>query len=76
MNPREGVPPWRNNRTTAEGVDDAADFQATLRALAAFGVTNSERRGVLRVLAAVLHLGNLCFEDLQVNRGNPNRAKP
>ena len=41
------------------GVDDAADFQETCRALALLGISDSSLRSFFTVLAALLHLGNV-----------------
>eukprot|EP00741_Cyanophora_paradoxa_P021633 tig00000241_g20880.t1 len=44
------------------GVDDAADLARTLRAMRTIGLAGEEVEAVLRILAAVLHLGNVEFE--------------
>ncbi|CAG2101607.1 unnamed protein product [Medioppia subpectinata] len=44
-------------------VDDIKDFKATDDALAHFGVSEADRLAIYRIVAAVLHLGNICFED-------------
>ncbi|RWS30216.1 unconventional myosin-VI-like protein, partial [Leptotrombidium deliense] len=44
-------------------VDDYNNFKSTDTALCHFGVTESERLQIYKVVAAVLHLGNVCFED-------------
>ncbi|KAA0184725.1 hypothetical protein HAZT_HAZT009098 [Hyalella azteca] len=41
------------------GVDDAADFQETCKALALLGLQDEALRPVFTVLAAILHLGNV-----------------
>lgn len=42
-------------------MDDAHDFAATRHAMAAFGMGPDAQEGVLRLVAAVLHLGNVEF---------------
>ena len=44
-------------------VDDIKDFSETDNALAHFGVSEAERLAIYRIVAAVLHLGNISFED-------------
>ncbi|EKX34711.1 hypothetical protein GUITHDRAFT_158791 [Guillardia theta CCMP2712] len=44
-----------------EGKDDHAAFLRTLKAMDLVGVREEERREMFRVLAAILHLGNLAF---------------
>lgn len=45
------------------GLDDAAEFQATRQAFRTLGLRHGEDAACLRVLAAVLHLGNVEFEE-------------
>ena len=47
--------------TSIEGVDDAAAWRSTQLKLAQLGFDEAERRGVARILAAVLALGNVTF---------------
>ncbi|XP_031420586.1 unconventional myosin-Va isoform X2 [Clupea harengus] len=42
-----------------EGVDDERDMAATRRALTMLGIAESQQTGLFRVLAGVLHLGNV-----------------
>ena len=44
-------------------VDDVKDFRATDSALARFGVNDTDRIAMYKIVAAVLHLGNIQFED-------------
>lgn len=39
------------------------DFEAVDRALSSIGVSSDERMRVYRILAAILHLGNIIFEE-------------
>ena len=44
---------------TIEGVDDKAEFDATRKSLSTIGVSEQTQSEIFRVLAALLHLGNL-----------------
>jgi myosin-5 len=43
------------------GVDDAAAYGRTMEAMAALGFTPTEREHVTRLVAAILHLGDVQF---------------
>ncbi|KAJ8611351.1 hypothetical protein MRB53_038021 [Persea americana] len=42
-----------------EGVDDRAEFEATKASLATIGIDSDKQREVFRLLAALLHIGNI-----------------
>ena len=42
-----------------EGVDDGAEFELTKKALTTIGIDSSKQSQIFRVLAALLHLGNI-----------------
>ena len=44
-------------------VDDEQDFLNLEKALGRFGLSDGERQAIYNVVAAVLHLGNISFED-------------
>lgn len=44
------------------GVDDGEDFRTTLDAMAIIGLSEEDRDAVMRIVAAVLHLGNMGFQ--------------
>ena len=44
-------------------IDDVRDFASVDKALGNFGLSESERLSVYTTVAAVLHLGNVGFED-------------
>ncbi|KAF5195221.1 Myosin [Thalictrum thalictroides] len=44
-----------------DGVDDSAEYLATRRALDIVGINSSEQDAIFRVVAAILHLGNIEF---------------
>lgn len=47
------------NSTTIPGVDDAAEFATTQRALSTVGITVERQWQIFKLLAALLHLGNM-----------------
>ena len=49
-----------------EGGSDGEDFERLLESLEVFGVSSSERDALWTVLAAILHLGDVCFIQEQV----------
>lgn len=48
-----------SNAITIPGVDDAAEFATTQRALSTVGITVERQWQIFRLLAALLHLGNM-----------------
>jgi myosin-5 len=44
---------------TIDGVDDKSEFEATRRSLSTIGVNENSQSAIFRVLAALLHLGNV-----------------
>uniref|UniRef100_A0A8C4WU36 Myosin VAa n=1 Tax=Eptatretus burgeri TaxID=7764 RepID=A0A8C4WU36_EPTBU len=52
-----------SNRTHIEGVDDAADFMQTRHALNLLGIKDDNQLAIFRVIAAILHLGNVAFQS-------------
>eukprot|EP00903_Cladosiphon_okamuranus_P008596 g8244.t1 len=49
--------------TVSDEVDDAQEFSQTDDAMGTLGFTVDDKEGVFRVLAALLHLGNVRFEE-------------
>ena len=49
-------------------VDDVAWWANTCHAMGVFGLTEEQQQGVRLVLAAVLHIGNLAFATLKIER--------
>lgn len=47
----------------AEGIDDAKDFQETVRAMQTIGITQLEQDNIFRMLAAILWIGNISFVE-------------
>ncbi|XP_077202885.1 unconventional myosin-Vb isoform X2 [Paroedura picta] len=48
--------------TSIDGVDDASDFEKTRQAFTLLGVKESHQMTIFKILAAILHLGNLDFQ--------------
>lgn len=46
-----------------DGVDDAADFQETRRAFTLLGINDAAQEQIFRILAGILHLGNVTLEE-------------
>ncbi|KAK9291547.1 hypothetical protein L1049_019495 [Liquidambar formosana] len=46
-----------------DGVDDSEEYLATRRAMAAVGISSKEQDAIFRVVAAILHLGNIEFAN-------------
>ncbi|KAF7805966.1 myosin-6-like isoform X1 [Senna tora] len=44
-----------------EGVDDSKEYIATRRAMDIVGISSEEQDAIFRVVAAILHLGNIEF---------------
>ncbi|KAJ6662961.1 hypothetical protein lerEdw1_010782 [Lerista edwardsae] len=49
--------------TSIAGVDDADDFEKTRQAFTLLGVKESHQMAIFKILAAILHLGNLDIES-------------
>eukprot|EP01133_Synstelium_polycarpum_P014572 gene14572-17226_t len=45
-------------------IDDVADFKAVIKAMTTLGLKENDQNSIWRTLAAILHLGNITFEDL------------
>lgn len=48
---------------TVDGIDDAQEFAEVREALTTVGIAPEEQHAMFRVLAGILHLGNVEFED-------------
>ncbi|KAI9497703.1 P-loop containing nucleoside triphosphate hydrolase protein [Zychaea mexicana] len=49
----------KNSSITIDGVDDAEDYQKLLKSLDIMGLSDKEKFDLFRIVAAVLHLGNI-----------------
>ncbi|KAG5182130.1 P-loop containing nucleoside triphosphate hydrolase protein [Tribonema minus] len=52
--------------TAIRGVDDAAGYRLLQKCLGSLGLGEEARESLVRVLAAVLHLGNINFDPLEI----------
>ncbi|XP_018394094.1 PREDICTED: unconventional myosin-Va isoform X2 [Cyphomyrmex costatus] len=61
----------QGNNPKIDGVDDLAYFNETISALTMLGFTSKQQDDMLRILAAILHLGNVnissCVKDAKQN---------
>ncbi|KAF8634884.1 hypothetical protein AX15_000638 [Amanita polypyramis BW_CC] len=53
-----------SNCLTVQDVDDVKEFQDTLKAMQVIGLTVNEQNDILRMLAIILWLGNVQFEEM------------
>lgn len=53
-----------------DGKDDAEDFKFLLSAMQVLGFTHEEQDIIFRILASILHLGNVYFHRKQYRHGN------
>ncbi|XP_021893807.1 myosin-6-like [Carica papaya] len=51
----------QSNCYELDGIDDAEEYVATRRAMDVVGISPEEQDGIFRVIAAILHLGNIEF---------------
>eukprot|EP00398_MALV-I-01_sp_L67-1_P000697 gene697-603_t len=68
----------KSTKTTLEHADDLEDFEATMNAMQTIGISRTEQRGFLDVVAGVLHLGNVGFQAQANSEGSAvqNNADP
>ncbi|RVX19198.1 Myosin-8 [Vitis vinifera] len=52
----------QSNCYELEGVDDSKEYIATRKAMDIVGISSDEQEGIFRVVAAILHLGNIEFK--------------
>ncbi|KAF6168634.1 hypothetical protein GIB67_005246 [Kingdonia uniflora] len=61
-----------------DGVDDAEEYLATRRAMDIVGISSEEQDAIFRVVAAILHLGNIEFtkgEDMDSSEPKDEKSK-
>jgi len=67
----------RSSCLALAGVDDAAEYGRTRAAMAAVGIGDGDAGAAMRIVAAVLHLGNIAFEaDPAAQGGDGCRVSP
>ena len=59
----------QGNCTAIDGKDDAEDFRFLVGAMQVLGFTNEEQDIIYRLLASILHLGNVYFHRKQYRQG-------
>lgn len=60
----------QGNNPTIDGVDDLACFDETISALTMLGFTSRQQDDMLRILAAILHLGNIEISSREIKGAN------
>ncbi|KNA25025.1 hypothetical protein SOVF_010320 [Spinacia oleracea] len=66
----------QTNCIELEGVDDREEYLATRRAMDVVGLSPDEQDGIFRVVAAILHLGNIEFaKGKEMDSSEPRDAK-
>ena len=64
------------SRAALTTIDDEADFAETVGAMDAIGIDAGLRAAVFRTLAAILHLGNVTFEDTSNGEAGKGGSRP
>ncbi|XP_015519328.2 unconventional myosin-Va isoform X1 [Neodiprion lecontei] len=62
----------QGNNPRIEGVDDGKSFDETITALTMLGFSSRQQDDMLRILAAILHLGNLNIVDCEADDSTDN----
>lgn len=57
----------QGNCIVCDGRDDAKDYQRVLSAMKTLTFSESQCQEILKLLATILHLGNICFEGECLN---------
>ncbi|KAE8892631.1 Myosin-12 [Phytophthora fragariae] len=57
-----------------DGVDDAESYRVTRRAMSSIGMSSDEQLNVMKIVSAVLHLGNLSFTTATRNGGKDDAS--
>ena len=73
----KGIAAFRylGNRSMLKSRRDASAFEETMTCLDQIGLTESEKSGVLGIIAAVLHIGNVEFEVVKNDDGHSGGDK-
>lgn len=53
---------------TCDGRDDAADFADVTSAMKVLNFSDEETLNIIRLLAAILHLGNVAYKGLVIGK--------
>ncbi|XP_020079685.1 myosin-6-like isoform X1 [Ananas comosus] len=66
----------QSNCYELEGVDDSKEYLETRRAMDIIGISSDEQDAIFRVVAAILHLGNIEFSDgSEIDSSKPKDEK-
>ncbi|KAG6576573.1 myosin-like protein [Phytophthora cinnamomi] len=57
-----------------DGVDDAESYRITRRAMSSIGMSSDEQVNVMKIVSAVLHLGNVSFTTATRNGGKDDAS--
>ncbi|PIN01883.1 Myosin ATPase [Handroanthus impetiginosus] len=60
----------QSNCYELDGVDDSKEYLSTRRAMDVVGISSDEQDAIFRVVAAVLHLGNIEFKKVSESDGS------
>ncbi|KAG0668426.1 class II myosin [Maudiozyma exigua] len=61
--PEQYVYTSRSGCTSVDNMDDVAEFQETIKAMNVIGLSQEEQDQIFRMLAAILWIGNISFEE-------------
>lgn len=64
----------QGNDPVIDGVDDFAYFEDTVTAFTTLGFTYKQQDDMFRILAAILHLGNIRFTNSDSQGGNDSEG--
>ncbi|OQR90393.1 myosin-like protein [Achlya hypogyna] len=59
-----------------DDIDDVTEFEATMTAMQHVGIKKKQIELVVQTIAAILHLGNVDFDPLQVKDAEGSRVRP
>jgi myosin heavy subunit len=59
----------RSSCTSVPGKNDAEDYKEMRHAMTTVGLRADEQKEIMRLLAGILHLGNIKFKDSQADKG-------
>ncbi|CAL9116696.1 unnamed protein product [Musa acuminata var. zebrina] len=66
----------QSNCYELDGVDDSREYLETKKAMDIIGISTDEQDGIFRVVAAILHLGNIEFTDgKEIDSSQPKNEK-
>lgn len=60
----------QGNNPVIDGVEDLACFDETINALTMLGFTSKQQDDMLRILAAIMHLGNVDIRSAEAQNSN------